>query len=74
MRHIKADIALLPVGGTYTMDAIEAAEAADIIRPKVAVPMHWGKIVGTWEDAKEFQARAKVPVLVLEKVARPDEE
>lgn len=71
MEHISADIALLPVGGTYTMNAVEAAQAADIIKPKVAIPMHWGKIVGTWEDAKEFQARCKTQVLVLPEAARP---
>ena len=65
MKNIVADVALLPVGGTYTMDAVEAARAADVIQPKVAIPMHWGKIVGSWEDAKEFQARAKIRVLVL---------
>jgi len=73
MEHITADIALLPIGGTYTMNAVEAAKAADIIKPDVAIPMHWGKIVGTLEDAKEFQARCKTRVLVLEEVARPTE-
>ena len=68
MEHITADVALLPVGGTYTMDAAEAAEAADLLNPEVAIPMHWGKIVGTWEDAKEFQARCETRVLVLREV------
>jgi L-ascorbate metabolism protein UlaG (beta-lactamase superfamily) len=70
MKDIHADVALLPVGGKYTMDAIEAARAADIIGPKVAVPMHWGTIIGTWEDAKDFQARAKARVIVMTKAAR----
>jgi L-ascorbate metabolism protein UlaG (beta-lactamase superfamily) len=48
------DVALLPVGGTYTMDAKEAAEAARAIKPKVAVPYHWGDIVGSSSDAKRF--------------------
>ncbi len=48
------DVALLPVGGTYTMDAREAAEAAKIIKPKIAVPMHWGMIVGSKKDAEAF--------------------
>jgi L-ascorbate metabolism protein UlaG (beta-lactamase superfamily) len=71
MEQITADIALLPVGGTYTMDAVEAAEAAGIIRPKVAIPMHWGKIVGTWEDAKDFQARSETRVLVPKEAVPP---
>ncbi|MFH1325472.1 MAG: MBL fold metallo-hydrolase [archaeon] len=47
-------IALLPVGGRYTMTAEEAAEAAKIIKPYLAIPMHYGTIIGTEEDAKEF--------------------
>lgn len=50
----KEFIALLPVGGRFTMSAEEAAEAASIIKPTLAIPMHWGAIVGTEEDAKEF--------------------
>jgi L-ascorbate metabolism protein UlaG (beta-lactamase superfamily) len=73
MKNIHADVALLPVGGKFTMNAIEAAEAADIIGPKVAVPMHWGKFIGTWEDAKDFQARSKTPVVVLTEMGRPQE-
>lgn len=48
------DVALLPVGGRFTMDAEEAAEAAEAFRPKVAVPYHWGDIVGSREDAERF--------------------
>jgi L-ascorbate metabolism protein UlaG (beta-lactamase superfamily) len=65
MKDIHADVALLPAGGTYTMDAAEAAEAADLIAPLVAVPMHWGKIVGSEEDAKAFKAACKVPAVIL---------
>jgi L-ascorbate metabolism protein UlaG (beta-lactamase superfamily) len=65
MKHIKADVALLPAGGKYTMDATEAAEAANLIAPKVAVPMHWGKIIGDEEDAKVFEAKCKVPVVIM---------
>ena len=48
------DVALLPVGGTYTMNAQEAAEAAKAIKPKIAIPMHWGSIVGSRKDAEDF--------------------
>jgi len=51
------DIALVPCGGTYTMTAVEAAEACNAMKPKIAVPMHWGKIVGSRKDADAF-ARA----------------
>mgnify|MGYP001565594308 CR=1 FL=1 len=50
----KEFVALLPVGGRFTMNPEEAAEAAEIIKPSLAIPMHWGSIVGTEEDAKEF--------------------
>lgn len=50
----KTFIALLPVGGRFTMSAEEAAQAAKIIKPSLAIPMHYGSIVGTEEDAKEF--------------------
>lgn len=48
------DVALLPVGGRYTMDAAEAAEAANAFRPRVAVPYHWGDIIGSRADAERF--------------------
>jgi L-ascorbate metabolism protein UlaG (beta-lactamase superfamily) len=47
-------IALLPVGGRFTMTPEEAVQAARIIKPFLAVPMHYGSIVGTEENAKEF--------------------
>lgn len=49
------DIALLPVSGTYVMTAEEAAEAARVISPKLVIPMHYGDIVGTEDDAKKFK-------------------
>lgn len=49
-------IALLPVGGEYTMNAEEAAEVASVIKPNVAIPMHYDSIVGTKSDAEKFVA------------------
>lgn len=54
MEKIKADVVFLPVGGTYTMNAEEAARAANIIKPAVAVPMHYGDVAGTAEDGEIF--------------------
>jgi len=54
MNRIQTDVAFLPVGGTYTMDAKEAAEAASVIKPKIAVPIHYGEVVGSLEDARNF--------------------
>jgi len=59
MKSIKCDISLLPVSGTYVMTAEEAAEAAKAISPKIAVPMHYGAIVGSDADAKKFKALVK---------------
>ncbi len=69
MAEIKADIALLPVSGKYVMTAAEAAQAADTIKPTLAIPMHYGDpdVVGTRADAEEFKKRTKVPVEILEK-------
>ena len=47
-------VALLPIGGRFTMNAEESANAAEIIKPTLAVPMHFGSIVGNDDDAKEF--------------------
>jgi L-ascorbate metabolism protein UlaG (beta-lactamase superfamily) len=54
MDSIKADIALLPVSGTYVMTAEEAVEAAKIIMPKLVIPMHYDSIVGSADDARRF--------------------
>jgi L-ascorbate metabolism protein UlaG (beta-lactamase superfamily) len=54
MDNIKADVVFLPVGGTYTSTAAEAAKAANAIKPKAAVPIHFGSVVGTRKDAEEF--------------------
>ncbi len=54
MTGLAPDVALLPVSGTYVMTADEAADAARAIRPKVAVPMHYGAIVGSDGDARRF--------------------
>ena len=59
MKSIKCDIALLPVSGTYVMTAEEAAEAAAAINPKIAVPMHYGAIVGSDADAQKFKSLVK---------------
>ena len=59
------DIALLPVGGKYTMNGEEAAEAANQIGPKYAIPYHWGDIVGDRSDAESFAKGAGCEVKVL---------
>ena len=61
------DLALLPIGGTYTMNADEAADAAKQFKPKQAIPYHWGDIVGSQADADKFAKSAVCPVKVLKK-------
>ena len=53
-KKVKCDVAFVPVGGTYTMTAKEAAELVNIIKPKIAVPIHYGSVVGTTKDAEDF--------------------
>jgi len=67
MKTYKADVALLPVSGTYVMSAEEAVNAALDINPKVAIPMHYNSIVGTEKDAKRFAEglKGKVEVKIL---------
>lgn len=67
MKNFKADIALLPVSGTYVMTADEAIKAALDIKPKIAIPMHYGSIVGSKDDAKRFAEglKGKIEVVIL---------
>ena len=67
MNTIKADIALLPVSGTYVMTAEEAVQAALAIKPAVAIPMHFNAIVGSEKDAALFKEKlaGKIDVVVL---------
>ena len=51
----KVKIALLPIGGNYTMNAKEAADSAALIKPGIAIPMHYRDIVGSDADAEEFK-------------------
>lgn len=55
MNDIAADIVLLPVGGNTTMDAKAAARAVGILKPRIAIPLHYGTSVGTADDAELFK-------------------
>jgi L-ascorbate metabolism protein UlaG (beta-lactamase superfamily) len=65
MDSISCDVAFLPVGGKYTMTAVEAAEAVMHIRPKFAVPIHYGTVVGSAHDAEAFVKACPPGVEVL---------
>ena len=53
-KKVKCDVAFVPVGGTYTMDFKEAAYFINEIKPQIAIPVHYGSIVGTNQDATDF--------------------
>ena len=53
-KKVKCDVAFVPVGGTYTMDFKEAAQLINEIQPKMAIPIHYGSVVGTNQDATDF--------------------
>ena len=67
MGNIDVDVAFLPVSGTYVMTAEEAVEAVKSIKPKIALPMHHGSIVGSQRDAERFKKLASCEVHVLSK-------
>ncbi len=69
MKNFNVDIALLPVSGTYVMTADQAVEAALDINPKIAIPMHYGAIVGDRSDAERFRdaLQGKLDVVILDK-------
>lgn len=62
MKTVNADITIVPVGGVFTMNAEEAAQAVNTIKPQVAIPIHYGDIVGSIEDAMKFKNLCKVQV------------
>jgi L-ascorbate metabolism protein UlaG (beta-lactamase superfamily) len=66
MSGFEVDIALLPVSGKYVMTAEEAAEAAEIFRPGVVIPMHVGRGIGSKQDLEKLRAKSSVPVTILD--------
>lgn len=65
MKGLKTDLAFLPVSGTYVMTAREAADATKLIQAKLAIPMHYGKIVGSEKDAETFKQLSSTKVQIL---------
>lgn len=58
-QRYKPYLALLPIGGFYTMGPDEAASAASLIKPKVVIPMHYGTFPAIDSDPKVFEERTK---------------
>lgn len=65
--NVKPDVLLIPVGGTYTQGPQEAAATAKLLNPKLAIPIHWGSVVGSRDDAELFKELVEpdIPVKVL---------
>lgn len=55
LKKVKTDILLLPIGGTFTMDYKQAAQAVNIIKPKKVIPVHYGEVVGNAKMAQKFK-------------------
>ena len=68
VKKVRCDAALLPVGGTYTMTAEEAAELAEMIHPKAAIPTHYGSVAGKAEDGQIFANLLKDKINVILKM------
>ena len=67
-RAVKCDIICVPIGGTYTMDAAQAAELVNHIKPRIAVPVHYGSVVGKPKDADTFEAKVAKNIPVCRKL------
>jgi len=66
MKGLTVDVAIVPVGGTYTMDAKQAASAVADVSARLAIPIHFGDIVGSRKDALEFARLCACTVHVLD--------
>ena len=65
--NVKCDIALIPIGGHYTMDVLEASELVKTINPKVVIPIHYGSIVGNMNDGlklKDILSDTNIEVII----------
>ena len=65
IRSVKADVAFLPVGGTYTMDYEEAADLANVLDVNTVVPTHYGSVAGRKEDGENFKKLVKGKEVIL---------
>ncbi len=63
-KAVRCNIALVPIGGTYTMNAKQAAELINEIQPEIAIPVHYGSVVVGKADEETFVANVKEPVKV----------
>ena len=67
---VSCDVALVPIGGTYTCDPRQAAAFVNALRPRAAVPTHYGSIVGTYANFDAFAAAVDPAIEVVRKLER----
>ena len=67
-RKVKCDVAMIPIGGTYTMDAMQAAQLINEIKPDIAIPTHYGSAVGSPKDADTFKEQINSDIEVVIKM------
>ncbi len=67
-KNITCDVLCIPIGGTYTMNAKEAAEFTNILNPKKVIPIHYGLVVGTEYDLDTFKQLLNKKIEVEEKI------
>lgn len=67
-KNITCDVLCIPIGGTYTMNATEAAEFTNILNPKKVIPIHYGLVVGTKADLDTFKQLLNKKIEIEEKI------
>ncbi len=67
-RAVDCDVLMLPIGGTYTMNAVEAAAFTNAVSPKAVIPTHFGGLVGKPADADRFCAGLREGIEVCRKL------
>lgn len=68
IRKVNCDVALIPIGGTYTMNVKQAAEYINALKPATVIPTHYGEIVGSVEDGNTFKGLVDQGVEVVLKL------
>lgn len=63
-KSVSCDVAFVPIGGRFTMNAKEAASLINTIEPQITIPTHYGDIVGTYDDAELFNKLVKEDIKV----------
>ena len=67
---VSCNVALVPIGGTYTCDPHQAAAFVNTLRPAAVVPTHYGSIVGTYDNFDTFAAEVDPAISVIKKLER----